>query len=351
MLRFENIEFLYGLIAIPFLWMLFRLQFFLWKKRLNRLGEKSLVLGLIPDHSGRRKSLRFWIWSLGLAMLLVGLANPQTGSKLEEVERKGIDIMIALDVSNSMLAEDIKPNRISRAKQAISRMIDRLSNDRIGIVVFAGKAYTQLPITTDYAAAKLFLNTVNPDMIPSQGTAIGEAIDLSISAFDDTESSKAIIIITDGENHEDDANEAALKAAEKGIIVCTIGMGSPRGGPIPEYRGNTQVGFKKDQSGATVVTQLDEVMLKQIAANGNGQYVRASNTDAGLEKIFSAISKLDKTTFDAKVFSDYEDRFQLFISIALLLMVMEILIAEKKSKWFKSFKLFNFDISGRKEQQ
>lgn len=351
MLRFENIEFLYGLLAIPLLWAVFALQGHFWRKRLERLGEHRLVQGLMPELSRGRKALRFWVWTIGLIMLLLALANPQTGSRLEKVERKGIDIMIALDVSNSMLAEDIKPNRISRARQSISRMIDKLSNDRIGMVVFAGRAYTQLPITTDYSAAKLFLNTVTPDMIPSQGTAIGEAIRLASDAFDDSESSKAIIVITDGENHEDDAVEAARKAAEKGIIICTIGMGSPEGGPIPQYRGNVRVGFKKDNRGSTVVTRLDEVMLQKIAAQGNGRYVRASNTDAGLEKIFDTISELDKTTFDARIFSDYEDRYQIFLAIALALFLAEMLIAERKSRWFRSFKLFNFDAFGRKTKK
>lgn len=348
MLRFENIVFLYGLLLIPLLWGLFRLRLFLWKKQVGSFGDYHLIRSLIPAYSASRKSLRFWLLMMAFGMLMIALANPQTGSTLETVERKGIDIMIALDVSNSMLSEDIRPNRISRAKQAISRLIDKLSNDRIGMVVFAGKAYTQLPITTDYAAAKLFLNTINPDMIPIQGTAIGEAINLASSAFQDKETSKAIIIITDGENHEDDALQAAASAAESGIIVCTIGMGLPEGGPIPQYRGNTRTGFKKDASGATVVTRLDEVMLQQIAASGNGRYVRANNTDAGLEKIFETISKLEKTSFDAKVFADYEDRYQIFLVLAAFFLILEILIAERKSRWFGSFNLIKLDLFNKK---
>lgn len=341
MVRFEHIEFLYGLMLVPLLWGLFLLHRYLWKRRLRQLGESQLVYNLIPLFSGARLKYRFWLLMGAISMLLVALANPQTGSTLEKVERKGIEIMIALDVSNSMLAEDIQPNRLARARQAISRLIDKLSNDRIGIVVFAGKAYTQLPITSDYAAAKMFLATVGPDLVPSQGTAIGDAISQSLSAFSEEEGNKAIIVITDGENHEDDALMAASEAAKKDIMVCTIGMGTPEGGPIPQYHGNLRVGFKKDQEGSTVVTRLNEVMLQQVAASGGGIYVRASNTDAGLEKVFDAINKLEKTTFEARMFSDYEDRFQIFLLIALGFLLAEMLIVERKSKWFSGLKIFS----------
>lgn len=350
MLRFEHSAFLYLLGLIPLLYALFRLQAWLWKRKMRQAGEYSLLLALMPDYSPARKALRFWIWMGALAFLIIALANPQTGSKLENVERRGIDLVIALDVSNSMMAEDIKPNRLSRARQSISRLIDRLTNDRIGIVVFAGKAYTQLPITSDYAAAKLFLNSIDPSIIPSQGTAIGEAISQSMEAFGSSENSKAIIIITDGENHEDDAVEIAKTAAENGIRVYTIGMGTLEGAPIPEYRGNVRIGFKKDNAGSTVVTRLNEVMMQQIAAAGNGIHVRASNTEAGLEKIFDAINDLDKSLFEARIISDYEDHFQYFLALAILMLLIEILLAERRSRWFRSFSLFNFDIKpGRKK--
>jgi Ca-activated chloride channel family protein len=350
MLRFEHSAFLYFLGLIPILYALYRLQFWLWKRHIRQAGDLALMRALMPDFSPGRKAMRFWLLMTGLAMLFIGLANPQTGAKLEKAERRGIDLVIALDVSNSMLAEDIKPNRISRARQSISRLIDRLSNDRIGMVVFAGKAYTQLPITSDYAAAKLFLNSIDPSIVPSQGTAIGEAIRQSMEAFGESENSKAIIIITDGENHEDNAVEIAGVAVEKGIKVYTIGMGTLEGAPIPEYRGKLRVGFKKDKAGSTVVTRLNEVMMQQIAAAGDGIYVRASNTEAGLEKIFEAINKLDKSTFDARIFSDYEDQFQFFLALAIFFLVMEILIVERRSRWFRSFSLFNFELKpGRKK--
>jgi Ca-activated chloride channel family protein len=240
-----------------------------------------------------------------------------------------------------MLAEDIKPNRLQRARQAISKLVDDLRNDRIGIVVFAGKAYTQLPITTDYAAAKLFLSTINTDIVPSQGTAIAEAIRLSTESFSENDHEKAIIIITDGEDHEGDAIVAAEKALEKGIRVYTIGMGLPEGAPIPVYdKYGNQQGFKKDLSNNTVVTKLNEQMLRQIAAAGEGEYVRANNTQAGLGFIFDEINKLEKTAFESRVFSDYEDRFQYLIAIAIALLIIEFVILERRGKRLRNLNLF-----------
>jgi Ca-activated chloride channel family protein len=278
---------------------------------------------------------------IGYALLIIGIANPQTGSKLVEGERKGIDIMIALDVSNSMLAEDIQPNRLERAKQAISKLIDKLGNDRIGIIVFAGNAYMQLPITTDYAAAKMFLSTITTRIVPTQGTAIGEAIDMAIGSFDDETHSRAIIIITDGENHEDEPVKSAENAAEQGIYVYTIGMGLLEGAPIPEYnKYNRRIGYKKDRQGSTVVTKLNEAMLQQIASAGNGVYVRANNTQSGLKTVFDEINSLEKTKFESKIFSDYENRFQYFIALSLIFIVLELFIFERKSKWLSKINLF-----------
>jgi Ca-activated chloride channel family protein len=278
---------------------------------------------------------------LAYTMLVFGLANPQIGSKLVEGERKGIDIMVALDVSNSMLAQDIEPNRLERAKQAISKLIDKLGNDRIGMIVFAGNAYVQLPITTDHAAAKMFLSTISTNVVPTQGTAIGEAIELSEKSFDNETHSRVIIVITDGENHEDDAVKIAEGAAEKNISVYTIGMGLPQGSPIPEIdKYGRQTGFKKDRDGNTVVTKLNEDMLQQIAAAGNGIYVRANNTQAGLSKVFEEVNKLEKTEFESKIFSDYEDRFQYFIALSILFLLFELLIFERKSKLLSKIELF-----------
>jgi Ca-activated chloride channel homolog len=341
MFRFEHTDVLYALLAIPafvllFSWMLF------WRKRaLKRFGEWMIIRRLIPDMSTNRIIFKFVILMTAYAFLVIALANPQIGSKLIEGERKGIDLMIALDVSTSMLARDIEPSRLERSKQAISRLIDQLGNDRIGIVVFAGQAYVQLPITTDYAAAKLFLSAINTNIVPVQGTAIGAAIELSAKSFDNEMHSRAIIIITDGENHEDDPVKAAKTAADQGIKIFTVGMGLPEGAPIPDYDAyNRQTGFKKDRQGNTVITKLDEGMLQQIAATGNGVYVRASNAQVGLNRIFNKISKLEKTEFESKIFSDYESRFHYFIALSLLLLLIEILIFERKSKWLRKIKLF-----------
>jgi Ca-activated chloride channel family protein len=341
MIRFAHPYLLYGYLLIP-LFILLYIVVVRWKKNaLKRYGEFGVISRLIPDHSPGRQYLKFFLLLLAYSFLLIGLADPQVGSKLVKAERKGIDIMLALDVSNSMLAEDIKPNRLERAKQAVSRLIDNMRSDRIGLVVFAGKAYMQLPITTDYAAAKLFLSTTSTDIVPIQGTAIGEAIGMATESFDETtHHSKAIIIITDGENHEGDVIEKAKEAAEKGIRIYTIGMGMPEGSPIPVYNGSTRIGYKKDRQGATVVTKLNETMLQQIASAGNGIYIRASNTSVGLNKVLEDINKLEKTEIDSQLFSDYEDRFQYFIAIGLLLILIELLISERKSKWIRRIRLF-----------
>jgi Ca-activated chloride channel family protein len=341
MFRFEHTDFLWALLLIPaltaiFIWMV------IWKKRaLLRFGEWTIIQRLLPGLSRSRVITKFILLMIGYGFLIIGIANPQIGSKLVEGERKGIDIMIALDVSNSMLAEDIKPSRLEMSKQAISKLIDNLGNDRLGIVIFAGNAYMQLPITTDYSAAKMFLTSIDTKIVPTQGTAIGEAIEMSEGAFDDETHSRAIIIISDGENHEDDALDAAKKTSEKGIIVYTVGMGLPEGAPIPEYnKYNQMVGYKKDRAGSTVVTKLDEAMLQQIASAGKGVYVRANNSQSGLKTILEEINKLEKTKFESRMFSDYEDRFQYFIAVSLILLIIELLIFERKSKWLSKINFF-----------
>ena len=340
MLRLENSYFLYGLILIPLFIILF-FSLMRWKRKaLKRFGTMSVINRLIPDFSKERTILKFIFLIIAYVFLIIGLANPQIGSKLVKGERKGIDIMIALDVSNSMLAEDIQPNRLEKAKQAISKLIDKLKNDRIGIIVFAGKAYTQLPITSDYAAAKMFLSTIDPTIVPVQGTAISEAIRLATKSFNDENHNKAIIIITDGEDHEGQAIEETKQAVDVGISVFTIGMGLPDGSPIPLYNGNKQLGYKKDKNGNTVVTKLNESILQQIASEGNGIYVRANNTSAGLRTIFQKINKIEKKEYENRIFSDFESRFQYFIGITIILLIIELLIVERKSKWSGKIKLF-----------
>lgn len=340
-IRLEHPDYLYLLILMPVLLLIFISSERLRKKALDRFTSSVLLKVLMPDSSAWRKWFRHIMWQLAFLFLVIALANPQTGARMEEVKRKGIDLFIAIDISNSMLAEDIVPNRLERSKQAIGRLIDKLEGDRIGMIVFAGRAYVQLPITTDYNAARMFLSTVNPSVIPAQGTAIGEAIRLAIGSFDQNEHSKAIIIISDGEDHEETAIEAAEEAAKSGIRVYTIGMGLPDGAPIPltnEF--GKRIGFRKDKNGNTVVTRLNESILQEIALRANGSYTRANNTRSGLEFIFEEINKLEKADIEARVFTDYDDRFQVFLAIALMLMITEMLVSLRKARWENRMNLF-----------
>ncbi|MBR4391604.1 MAG: VWA domain-containing protein [Bacteroidales bacterium] len=341
-LRFEHPEYLYGLLVIPLLIILY-IVIRLWQdKTFRRFADMGMREYLVPLRSGRRGVFKFVVFLLVIACLILGLANLQSGSKMEEVKREGIDLYIAVDVSNSMNAQDIVPSRLDRSKQAINNLIGRLQGDRLGVIVFAEKAFVQLPITTDYAAAKMFLASVSTSSVASQGTAIGEAINLAVKSFNDDERSKAIIIISDGEDHENEAAmEAAREASKKGIRIYTIGMGLPDGAPIPEYNQyGRMLGYKKDKSGNTIVTRLDEEMLRRIADAGDGLYVRASNSNVGLEKIYDDISKMDKTEIDTKVFTDYEDRYQWFVGAAIVLLLIVIFMSSGKKAWETRFSIF-----------
>ncbi len=341
MIRFAHIEFFYALLLVFFLLFLYW-QYRSWQKRAQRkLGDSKTVNRLISLRSDFKPLTKFILLLLAFIFMVIGLVDPRMGSKLEKVKREGIDIYVALDVSNSMLAEDIKPNRLERSKLAISNLIDRLEGDRIGLIVFAGNAYKQLPLTTDYGAAKLFLSAVSTKIVPSQGTAIGAAINMAAKSFDNDKHNKAIVIITDGENHEDDPVGAAKAAAKKNIKVFTIGMGLPEGAPIPmkDKYGNRS-GFKKDRKGNTVITKLNEEMLRQIAAAGDGAYARANNASVGLTKIYDDINKIQKKEIETKQFADYEDRFQIYLAISLFFLLLEVLIMERKSKWIDKLDIF-----------
>jgi len=340
--RFEYILSIWAIaIVIPLLIIVFFILQNWKKRRLTQFGDIEIVQRLMPNVSKKLPVLKFFLYTLAMVFLLIGLANLQYGTKLEEVKREGIDLMLALDVSNSMLAEDLSPNRLERAKRAIYQLIEKLHNDRLGIIVFAGEAYVQLPITTDYSSAKLFLETIGTDIVPTQGTSIGAAVNLAMESFDfKNETNKSIIVITDGENHEEDAIDAVKEAVSKNVSVHTIGMGSEQGSPIPIYRNGSQIDFRKDNSGNTVVTKLNEQMLKEIAIAGNGAYVRASNANAGLNKIMDEINQLEKKEFGSKSFKDYEDRFQIFLLIAFLLFVLEYFISSRKSNKLNGVNLF-----------
>jgi Ca-activated chloride channel family protein len=341
MFRFANIEYLYLLILLPVLALIFALVFSQRKKALKRFGDPEVIAPLMPAVSIARPVLKAILVLLALASLVFGIARPQFGSKLREIKREGVELIIALDVSNSMMAEDIQPNRLERAKQAIARLVDRLVNDKIGLIVFAGDAYTQIPITTDYVSAKLFLNSISTDIVPKQGTAIGSAIKLGMRSFtQQAEPSKALIIITDGENHEDDAVEAAKLAVEKGITVHTIGIGLPQGAPIPVYSGGQKT-YRKDSDGNTVISKLDETMLRRIAAAGNGVYIRSTDTRVGLDQLFDEIDKMQKQEMESKIYSDYDERFQYVFGISLFFLIVDFFVLDRKNRWLSKIKLFD----------
>jgi Ca-activated chloride channel family protein len=298
----------------------------------------------MPELSRSRPVVKFLIIILCLASAIVMLARPQFGSRIEEVKKKGVEVIIALDVSNSMLAGDIQPNRLERAKQAISRLVDDLDNDRIGLIVFAGDAYTQIPITTDYVSAKMFLSTISPQMVAKQGTAIGSAIRLGMKSFSPGEGkSKTLIIISDGENHEDDPVTAADEAAKAGIVIHTIGIGSTEGVPIPVNTGPRK-DYLKDSKGNVVITRLDENILKQIAVTGGGIYVRASNSNIGLDEIYNEIKKMKKQELESKVFTEYNEQFQIFAFISLVLLLAEYTVMDRKNRKLANIRLWKFKI-------
>jgi len=341
MLRFAHIWILWGLAAVPLLIILF-VGVRTWKKRaLARLGDRQVIARIIPDVSFSRPTLKFILYIIAYGLIIIGRADPQIGTRTEDIKRDGADIMILLDVSNSMLSQDLAPNRLENAKRALDQLISSLHNDRIGIVVFAGEPYVQLPMTTDYSAAKLFLNEISTGMVPTQGTAIGAAIDMGMQSLDfKNNTAKAMILMTDGENHEDDAVKAAENAADKKVAIHVIGFGSPQGSPIPVYLNGKQAGFHVDSAGHTVISKLNEDMCKEIAAAGGGVFVRASNAGSGLNIVMDQVNKMQQKGYDSKQFKDFEDRFQFFFVIAFLLLVVEFFISNRKSLRLSRLKLF-----------
>ena len=328
MINFAQAQYLVLILLIPFFFILQALVLKLRRRRIRRLGDEELVRQLMPSYSVSRIWVKLTLFSIGFFFFVIGLSRPQIGAKLKEHETKGAEIMIALDVSNSMLAEDYSPNRLERAKLAISRLVDKLRDDRIGLIVFAGNSFVQLPITTDYVSAKMFLNTISTESVPIQGTAIGEAINTAIRSFSaQSEKSRAIIIITDGENHEDDPVAAAAQAAEMGIRVFTIGVGSPEGKPIP-----MDGGLLKDRDGNIVVTRLDESVLQEVAKAGNGLYVRAGNSEFGLNPIIDDIRRMEDERYISIVFEEFDEQFMYFMAIALFFFVLEMLVGDRRSK-------------------
>lgn len=332
MFRFANPEYLNALFLIPVLiavvWFLSRNK----KRLISSFADKVLHSTLIPLNSNLKKWIKFGVVLLAFACLIFAAANPQVGTKMQEVKQTGIDVFILLDVSYSMTAEDIKPSRLDKAKYQISNLINKLRGDRIGLIIFAGQAYIQIPLTTDYAAANLFLSAVDVNSVPTQGTAIASAINLAVESFDTLATDKVIVAITDGEDHEGDVMDAVDNATSKEIKVYAIGLGSAGGVPIPMYNKRGQmVGFKKDREGTTVLTKLDDETLKQIAIAGNGKYFRGTNYEDYLDQIYTELSELEEAEFGVKKVTDYEDRFYYFLIPAIILLIVEFFISEKKS--------------------
>lgn len=339
MFRFAHPELLYLLIVIPLLIVFYVVMVGKKKKAIAEFGNPELLKPLMPLLSFKRGAWKFVMLLIALMFVIVGVAGPQFGSKLQQVKKKGVELIIALDVSNSMMAQDIKPNRLEKAKMAISRMVEKLRDDKIGLIVFAGDAYVQLPITTDYSSAKLFLSNITTDIVPVQGTAIGSAIDMAVRSFTpETETSKAIIVITDGENHQDDAVAAARAAHEKGIVVHTVGMGLEQGAPIPERGKPGQ--FMKDGQGNVVISKLDENTLQQIAKAGEGLYVRASNSDVGLTQLLDEVNQMEKTLMEERIYSDYAEKYQYFLLVGLFFIFVEFMILGRRNKHFMKINIF-----------
>jgi len=321
-------QYLLLLLIVPLLFVAYALQLRLRRRRIARLGDPELVKALMPDASTGKGWLKVSLLAVAWFFFVIGLARPQLGARLKEHETQGVEVMIALDVSNSMLAEDYSPNRLERSKLAISRLVDKLQGDRIGLVIFAGEAFVQLPITADYVSAKLFLKSITPESVPIQGTALAEALMTSARSFStQSERSRAIILITDGEDHEGDALEAAKAIAEQGIRIYCIGVGSPQGKPIPKNGS-----LMKDANGDIVVTRLDEGILQEIAGIGGGKYVRAGNSEFGLNPIIEDIRTIDKEQFSSVVFEDFDEQYMYFFGIALFFLVLELLISDRKAR-------------------
>tara|TARA_R110002072_G_scaffold3867_4_gene27647 strand:- start:2997 stop:4040 length:1044 start_codon:yes stop_codon:yes gene_type:complete len=341
MYELDNPYYLYLLISIPLVLLLY-IAMISWKNKTRKaFGDPDLLKKLAPERSNNKLAIRFFLALAILASLSIALVNPKIGTSLEKVKREGVDIVFALDVSKSMLAEDIRPNRLEKAKQIISRTLDELVSDRVGIIIYAGQAYPQLPITTDYGAARLFLKSIDTDIIPSQGTAIGDAIDLATDYFDDEEQkNRMLVILSDGEDHEKGYEKAMEGAKENGINIYTIGLGTTQGGPIPDVVGQQRRGYKKDRSGEIVVSKLNPELLREISEASNGEYFNGKDIPKTIEFIQNSLNGMEKKEFETQVFSDYRDQFQWFLGLALILLVVDIFILERKTQWFKKLNLF-----------
>ena len=340
MFRFGEPACLYLLAILPLLAVFYVYTNYRLRKRMRKYGDLALLRQLMPDVSAHRVHLKFGLMFTAIALIIFVLARPQFGSKMETVKRSGIETVIALDISNSMLAEDVQPNRLEKSKRLVSKLMDSFTNDKVGMIVFAGQAFTQLPITSDYISAKMFLDAIDPSLIVSQGTDIGGAINLATKSFTPKEEvGRAVIIITDGENHEGGAEEAARAAAEKGMQVFVLGVGSLEGAPIPAATGRSN-DFRKDKEGNVIVTRLNEQMCRQIAQAGKGMYIRVDNSNSAQRILQAEIDKLAKADVETTVFTEFDEQFVVVAWIALIVLVLEVLVLERKNPLFKNVRIF-----------
>ena len=338
MFRFGEPLYLYLLIILPLLVIFYLYSNYRRRKRLRRYGDMELLERLMPQVSKYRPDVKFWLTIAAMAMVIFMLAQPQFGSKMETVKRQGIETVVALDVSNSMMAEDVTPSRLAKSKRLVSRLVETFNNDKVALIVFAGEAFTQLPITSDYVSAKMFLESISPSLISTQGTDVRAAIDLALKSFTPNEGvGRAIVLITDGENHEGGAIEAAKEAAEKGVHVFVLGVGSPDGAPIPVDGSNE---FRRDKDGNVVVTRLNEDMCREIARAGNGMYVRVDNTNNAERALNAEINKLAKADVETQVFTEFDEQFQVLAWLALIFLAVEAMLLDRKNPLFKNVKLF-----------
>ena len=337
MFRFENPIYLWLLLVIPILIIIKIMMWYVQRKKLSRIGNPTLLKELMPDVSRFRPWVKFLLLITALSSLILTLARPQFGSKISHEKRNGIEAIIALDISNSMLAQDVQPSRLDKSKLMIENLINSFINDKIGLVVFAGEAYVQLPITSDYVSAKMFLSDITPNLISAQGTDIARAIRVSLSSFTQQKGvGKAIILITDGEDNEGGALEAVKEAKEKGVNVFILGVGDSKGAPIPLGNGE----YLKDNHGQTVMTALNEKMCKEIAQAGSGTYIHIDNTSLAQEQLNNELSKLQKGDSDAVVYSEYNEQFQIVALLSFILLLIEVCLLERKNPLFKRFNLF-----------
>lgn len=342
MFLLEDKTYLWLLVGIPVIVLLYLMVIFWQKKTQKKFADKELLDKLSPNRSTGKQVMKIILLCLALASFVIALVNPQFGTKLETVKREGVDVVFAIDVSKSMLAEDIAPNRLEKSKQLVTQIINNLASDRVGIIAYAGSAFPQLPITTDYAAAKMFLQNMNTDMLSSQGTAIKEAIEMSKTYFnDDEQTNRVLFLISDGEDHEGNIEEIAAEAARQGIRIVTIGVGTQKGGPIPIKRNGVIQNYKKDNQGETVITRLDEETLKEIASAANGRYVDGRVTSQVVEEVTEILQNMDKKEFESQQIAEYKSQFQWFLGLGLLFLLLDVLLLERQTAWLKRLNLFN----------